>query len=547
MSTSIPSPEKERITAEGHAQIDEICDEFEAAWRRLQLPRMEGYLARSEPELRSSLLEELLRIDRHWRQQASDTGWMRSELNARFPEAAEAVDAIWAAGEGTPSLFSQQSSLGAFQQLERIGEGGFGIVFRAWDSRHRRTVALKLPRFGYELAGQNLDRFLREAKAAGSLDHPGIARVWDSGRIAGVTYIAYQFIDGENLKTRFPEVRQWTVARLARFVGQLAEAIHYAHAQGIVHRDIKPSNVLLSTDDRPVLTDFGLALAAGGEFTRSLAARVGTLDYMSPEQASGTSDRVDGRADLWSLGVLLYELLTGEKPFRGNSDIEILRAIVESSPRSPRSRAPRIPRDLELITMRCLEKRREDRLPSCQFLAEELRRVERREPIMSRRISFVERALRWCHRNPRPIATFAIILLATSFGAWSWGGWVYDTRQNENIVQQLQIEIEANHAQRRQLLEKLLTEENLSVSLTEEDLLFLKTRFLENSDLKKTAHAAVLLSRHGWFDEEHFPRGTQRRSRCLEILSQIVDRSEPWLEQDLREEIVAAHASLSAD
>jgi serine/threonine protein kinase len=547
VSNRTKAHEEVTLSPADRASIDDLCDEFEAAWRKLNWPRMEEFLPRSETRLRRHLFTELLKIDCYWRRQSADADDARADLLTRFPEETRAILDAWGPEGAIPSLVTQQTSLGPFHDLERIGEGGFGIVFRAWDSRHRRFVALKLPRFGFELAGQDLDRFLREARAAGSLDHPGIARVWDSGRVAGVTYIAYQFIKGENLKARLEEVARWPILRIAGFVAQLAEAIQFAHDQGIVHRDIKPSNVLLTGDDRPVLTDFGLALAAGGDMTRSLAARVGTLDYMSPEQASGDSAQVDGRADLWSLGVLMYELLAGRKPFEGATEVEVLRMILENNPRPPRSLRTGIPHDLDLLTMRCLEKRRIDRLPSCRLLAEELRRVQCGEPIVSRRVSFVERTVRWCRRNPKPVATFGLILLATTFGAWSWGGWVYDNRQNESVVQQLQIQIETNHAQRRRLLDELLKQGQLLVGLAADDLEFVESRFQASDDLEVLTHAAVLLARHGWLSKERFPLGTRRNEQCVERLESILSSQDESLSQPLREELRAALAALKAD
>jgi serine/threonine protein kinase len=547
VSSPVKAPDEESLSPADRACIDDLCDDFEAAWRQLDWPRMEQFLPCCETRLRRYLFAELLKIDYYWRRQSADADGARADLLTRFPEESKAIFDTWGPEGEIPSLLSQQTSLGPFHNLERIGEGGFGIVFRAWDSRHRRFVALKLPRFGFELAGQDLDRFLREARAAGSLDHPGIARVWDSGRVAGVTYIAYQFVEGENLKARFEEVTRWPILQIAGLVAQLAEAIQCAHDQGIVHRDIKPSNVLLTGDDRPVLTDFGLALAAGGDMTRSLAARVGTLDYMSPEQARGDSAQVDGRADLWSLGVLMYELLTGRKPFEGASEVEVLRMIIENNPRPPRSLCGAVPHDLNLLTMRCLEKRRIDRLPSCKLLAEELRRLQCGEPIISRRVSFVERTLRWCGRNPKPVATFSLILLATAFGAWSWGGWVYDNRQNESVVQQLQIEIETSHAKRRSLLDELLKQDHLSLRLTADDLEFVEARFQASDDSEVLTRAAVLLVRHGWLSKGRFPLGTRRNERCVKRLEGILGRQDESLSEAMREELRAVLAALKSD
>ena len=459
-------------TSDELAVIDELCDQFEAAWRRVDAPRVEEFVERVDESLRPMAESELRKIDRHWRSSVTTVASPQEPVGALAPES---------------------NGLGPFRDLQRIGEGAYGVVYRAWDSRHNRVVALKLPRFGFDLAGADLDRFLREARSAGSLDHPSIARVWDSGRIAGVTYIACQFIEGENLRERLSEFHAWPPRRVAGLVRQVAEAAQAAHDRGVIHRDIKPSNLLLTANDRPVLTDFGLALARGGDDTRSFATHVGTLDYMPPEQASGDSARVDERADVWSLGVLLYELLTGHKPFGGASDIEALRSLLRDEPQPPRRLRRDVPRDLDVLTLRCLEKRREDRLSSCALLAEELGRVERGEPILSRPVSSVERVARWSRNNPRPIGAFAAILFATAFGAWSWGGWVSDLRRSENTVQQLRIEVESERAQRRELLRSALMDRPLELS--EADIEYLETVSEETDNRDLSALAAEHVAR----------------------------------------------------
>lgn len=488
------SRHKVELDSVDRARVDELCDAFEAEWRRLHPPQIEEYLTVGAPHQRAELLVELVRIDRFWRKRTAEKVHDVDEFAGQVPVDLSAHGRAQDVPENSSApLISQQASLGPFHDLERIGEGAFGVVFRAWDSRHHRQVALKVPRFGFELVSDEMSRFLREAKSAGSLDHPGIARVWDSGMVSGVTYIASQFVQGGNLRDRFQEIAVRPPARIAGFVAQLAEAVHFAHDHGIVHRDIKPSNILLTQEDRPVLTDFGLALATAGDATRSLAALVGTLDYMSPEQARGDSPHVDGRSDLWSLGVLMYELLTGERPFGAASDVDLLRSIMQDEPKRLRSVRRDLPRDLEVLTMRCLQKRPIDRLASCGELADELGRVAHDEPIRSRPVSFVERSVRWCRRNPKPLATFSLTLLAMTLGAWSWGGWAADNRQNENLVQKLQIEIETKNAQRRELIEGWLRGENVPSALSPEDLQFVAEQLLRSDDPQLRDAAAALL------------------------------------------------------
>ena len=546
MTSPHSSNEGAANSAADQAQIDQLCDDFEAEWKRLVRPQIEEYLDGVDVRLRSQLLEELVRIDHHWRLQESDPDVIRKEYARRFPGDTELIGQwLGSSQAGDASALPGQTSLGPFLNLRRIGEGGFGVVFRAWDSRHQRDVALKIPRFGHELLPQDLSRFLREAKAAGSLDHPGIARVWDSGTTAGVSYIAYQFIDGENLKLRFDEFAKRDPVEIAAFVRRLAEAVHFAHEHDIVHRDIKPSNILLGSDDRPVLTDFGLALATGADATRSLAARVGTLDYMSPEQASGASASVDGRTDLWSLGVLLHELLVGQRPFQADSDVELLRTIQQDEPRRLRAIDPSVPLDLDVLVMRCLQKQPHKRLPSCGSLAEELERVERGEPIRSRPISFVERALRWSNRNRRAVATFGLILLATVFGTWSWSGWLVSNSQNESQVQQLQIRIETGNARRREMLREILKRDTPAIRLAEEDLLFVERVFLATGDPAMRRHAAVVLMSNQHFATERFPRGTERQQECVESIGKVL--ADGGLDEETARQLRECLKRISAD
>lgn len=541
------SKRAEEISPADRALIDDLCDEFESDWRRIARPGLEQYLENVGPELRSRLFAELIKIDHHWRLEQADPERIRGEYARRFPDQMEAVERVIGATDSADgmALFPNQATLGPFLNLRRIGEGGFGVVFRAWDSRHRRDVALKIPRFGHELSEHDLNRFLREARSAGSLDHPGIARVWDSGTVAGVTYIAYQFVDGENLKLRIDEIAGGPTSRIVTFIRQLAEAVHFAHEHGVVHRDIKPSNILLTEENQPVLTDFGLALvtdAAADDATRSLATRVGSLDYMSPEQASGTSASADGRADLWSLGVLTYELLTGERPFFGETDIEQLRAIQQDDPKRMRSIRRKIPLDLKVLVSRCLQKRPKDRLESCGFFAQELARIERGEPIRSRPVTFMERSARWCGRNPRAVAALAVVLLATTFGTWSWSGWLFAKWENEIAVKQLEVRIAAGNQRRREMLGEFLAKDASEIRLSNVDLQIAEEQFLTTDDVAARRRSATLLLRHNRLNRNYFPSYDPGSERCVAALRKLLDDMD--LDESIRVEFETCLAEI---
>ncbi len=292
---------------------------------------------------------------------------------APAPTAALPPDNAWAG----PAADTEPVAVGRFEVRARLGSGAFGDVYRAYDPQLDRDVALKVARAG-ALDGPQVRRFVREAKAAAGLRHPNIAPVYEAGQAGGRQYIAAGLVDGRTLEVELAAAGgRFAPERAAAVARKLADALAYAHSQGVVHRDVKPANVLVDPAGDPHLVDFGLAArAAVDDGLKTVAGGVlGTPAYMAPEQAAGMGDAVGPAADQYALGVVLYELLTGRRPFDG--PVHLLLALHQTAdPPRPRGHHRDVPRELEAVVLRCLEKDTRRRYRSCADLAEDLRRFQ---------------------------------------------------------------------------------------------------------------------------------------------------------------------------
>lgn len=318
-----------------------------------------------------------------------------------------------------PKIASPWPATPGYEILEELGRGGMGVVYRARQLALHRDVALKMILAGAYAGQDELRRFANEAQAIAHLDHPNIVQIYEIGEADARPFIALEFLEGGSLSARLAGKPQPARAAAA-MIATLADAVEFAHERGIVHRDLKPANVMFDRHGTMKITDFGLAkqLEAGAGATRT-GDVMGTPAYMAPEQAGGAAKQVGPPCDIYALGVILYEMLTGRPPFHGQDSVDTLLAVLSEEPLPPRRLAARIPRDLETICLKCLEKSPARRYASAGELAADLRRFLNNEPIVARPPGAIERGVKWARRHPaRAIAVAAsfVLLAASSVG-----------------------------------------------------------------------------------------------------------------------------------
>jgi len=456
-------------------QIDALCDEFERTLKQGGGPQLERFLDRIDPRWRQPLLKELtelvlerLRADGTIRAEDAfldANPSVRNELSSclgnsnrptvstdhrrpgrdkavglgvRCPHCHSMIELVVDASlmeivceqcGGTFSLVNDAdatrdaavlSRVAHFEIVERLGMGEFGTVWKARDTLLDRTVALKIPR-REQLDPLSMEKFMREARAAAQLRHPNIVSTHEVGREGDTLYIVIDYVRGVPLSVMMADHRLG-IHESVEMLAKIAEALDHAHRAGVIHRDLKPSNILVDDQGEPHLMDFGLAKRKELEVSITTdGAILGTPAYMSPEQARGEAKRVDGRSDVYSAGVILFQMLTGELPFRGSTRMLLQKVINDDAP-GPRTLEGRVPRDLDTICLKCLEKEPARRYATAGDLAADLHRFLAKQPVLARRLGRVGRTIRWARRNAviaaLLAATAATLLLATAISIY---------------------------------------------------------------------------------------------------------------------------------
>ncbi len=439
-------------------RLDIICDAFRFQWMTGRRPRIEEYLSDPKEPQRSDLLAQLIDIDREFRRRVGEQPALQDYTN-RFPgytgslrklsdngnqetvnptldplvstigpvgNPANGVLEATANLNETPaarvedtlavaSLSASPAAMGKFgdyELLEKIAQGGMGVVYKARQAGLNRLVALKMILAGQFANDDAIRRFYGEAEAAAKLKHPNIVRIHDVGEHDGQHYFSMDYLEGESLADL---VRQnpLTNRDAATYTKQIADAMQYAHEQGILHRDLKPANVLLDHNGAACITDFGLAKLMHAESDLTATGQVlGTPSYMPPEQAAGNTSAIDARSDVYSIGAILYCSLTGRGPFNAATIVETVRQVIDCEPVVPRQINPSISRDLETICLKCLEKQPQRRYASARELSQELGRFLNGQPIHARPVSRTERLVKWMRRRPATAGLIAVTVLS---------------------------------------------------------------------------------------------------------------------------------------
>jgi eukaryotic-like serine/threonine-protein kinase len=529
-----PADESSCSSLEQDQRVDRLCNRFEDAWQAGNRPKIDDYLAEASCGERHELLRELLTIDLHYRRTRGETPALdeyRAEhpaldfecLADLFAPARSSNTSILTQVAAQPTVYGSHATagdgscirrVGDYELLEEIARGGMGVVYRARQISLGRTVAVKMILAGNLATKADHERFHCEAQAAALLDHPNILPVFEVGEQAGQHFFSMSYVEGQSLAARLSE-GPLPPDEAAELVATVAEAIEYAHRQGVIHRDIKPSNILLDSEDRPRVTDFGLAKRLGGGSELTTTGQIlGTPSYMAPEQATGQV--VGPAADVYSLGALLYAALTGRPPFQAATPLETMQQVLSREPVVLRQLNAAVPRDLETIVLKCLEKPATQRYATAQALADDLRRYLARRPIVARPAGRCERTWRWCRRQPFVAGLAAAVAVSIVAGIVASSLFAADAYRKAKLAQENAEKLKiAEAAAQRELAQALLAQARLASHSHEPGQRFDtlaaigKVRQIEGPSRKLADEAVAALCMADLVVDRHWPGAPQ--------------------------------------
>ncbi len=448
--------------SDGVLDLDGIQERFATAWATALTggpePVLEAFIRMAGPAQRLALRARLEPIDRSFRE--ARTGGANSEtlavtvapgragsgLDDTLAATLDGLSAATLDGEADFALATTMAEIGGpgeagterlrvagYEITGELGRGGMGVVYAAIQKRLQRRVALKMLLAGVHAGEEQLSRFQMEAESVAQLLHPNIVQIYEVSEQDGIPFFSLEFVDGGGLDRLVAE-KPFVDRDAAQMILTLARAMHFAHGRGILHRDLKPANILLTRDGTPKISDFGLAKRLEGDSSQTRSGTLmGTPSYMAPEQARGDTHNLGPAVDIYALGAILYELLTGRPPFRAAKVLDTLEQVRSQEPVPPSQLQPTVSRDLETICLKCLEKDPERRYETADTLGDDLKRFLDGEPILARPITSRERLWRWCRRNPRVALLTATValLLATIATTSSIGVWVIERKRRE--------------------------------------------------------------------------------------------------------------------
>jgi WD40 repeat protein len=459
--------------------VDAQCIRFEAAWKATGAtggrPSLEEYLADTPEPERFALLVELIRVEVHYRRQLGETP-CGADYVARFPRleaarlgravtvvtGASAVAGTIADNSAAPrESVVERPEVAGYEILHVLGRGGMGVVYQARHVKLNRTVALKMILAGGHAQPGEVARFRTEAAAVARLQHPHIVQIHEVGEQEGRPFLSLELVDGGSLAQRISDT-PLPAREAAHLVETLSRAMHYAHQQGIIHRDLKPQNVLFTTAGVPKIMDFGLAKRLGEDAGLTRTGEVlGTPSYMAPEQTTGEPSTIGPVTDVYALGALLYEVLTGRPPFKAATVLETLEQVRFQEPVPPGRLQPNLPHDLETICLKCLEKEAHKRYASAEDLAEDLRRFQAGETTRARPVRALERGVKWARRRPAVAALLAVSFVAALALVGMLVGLFFNWRLQGAFEDVDQARLAADQARQAELGQKKQAETNL--------------------------------------------------------------------------------------